>query len=777
MGIIKEIPMRTIPRPRKDFSIDQYLTIDEKIALQSTQSEQATHSQYLSKGVAPVHDTALDILKSGQKLLPSLPINSALENKQYLLNEQMLAEVLLKAAGISSNQTLDAYDNLNKELRMQDKEAIQKDEEFRRAINSISTAWNSLGVFRSDFNKNDNDKMGRNVFVAMVVKAFQDYFGALEWEVMDRNTGDRADYPYDFLHQPNPQDSFHDLVVPTIRDLTLYDAGAWVKTFNRKRELIELKSYLGTEFWIEMDRVPQIISVPANDNFTGIRATNYAGEKGSGKEVMMQGWWSRGFAWRYWQRSQTGVYIPYTPSEVCYFARYKRSDNIYGTDYMKFLKYQVQLLIDSTVAAGKTFQNGLVPSMIIEHPSVYSIDQIQQRIMEMRVDNVGPARFGSTMHLVNGETARMPTQTLHDMEWLEGQKYVAQLVWGFFGFTPDEFVGGDTNRATAYVKRNITKSRLLYPMMRYFEDKINREILPFIKGYKKSWKFAFIRELELDDKQKMAQTGAIRMGTISSALQQGLPLRAAIKIANDEALNNHDVDEIESAREDFMIQQQGMEGGMGGDGGMEDQDQGRYGNGSESYQPMKFGDYGQGGEGTEQRMGNKEEVEYQKAGYAVGDVFQKAGQKYEIISVNQNFAKAKVYVSDPSKVPEGRTVRHGNRGSLYYLTTLKQQTTSRKKKKGSPGGGGGDAEGDADEHSAPGAPDIEGATGQVKVSGNGVGIVAGMVDGKLKVQKLGNKETTEFVKKVMDCAGGDIEGKFIGCLKSQAKKEDLKISS
>ena len=484
--------MKSIPPARHKFSIDDLTTIDERITIQSTQSEPATPSQHVTKGVAPVHDTALDILKAGQKLLPSLPINTALENKQYLLNEQMLAEVLLKAAGISSNQTLDAYDNLNKQLRTEDKEAIQKDEEFRRAISSISTAWNSLGVFRSDFNKNDNDKMGRNVFVAMVIKAFQDYFGALEWEVMDRNTGDRADAPYDFLHQPNPQDSFHDLVVPTIKDLTLYDAGAWVKTFNRKRELIELKSYLGTEFWIEMDRVPQIISVPANDNFTGIRATNYAGDKGSGKEVMMQGWWSRGFAWRYWQRSQTGVYIPYTPSEVCYFARYKRSDNIYGTDYMKFLKYQVQLLIDSTVAAGKTFQNGLVPSMIIEHPSVYSIDQIQQRIMQMRVDNVGPARFGSTMHLVNGETARMPTQTLHDMEWLEGQKYVAQLVWGFFGFTPDEFVGGDTNRATAYVKRNITKSRLLYPMMRYFEDKINREILPFIKGYKKSWKFAFI---------------------------------------------------------------------------------------------------------------------------------------------------------------------------------------------------------------------------------------------------------------------------------------------
>ena len=50
---------------------------------------------------------------------------------------------------------------------------------------------------------------------------------------------------------------------------------------------------------------------------------------------------------------------------------------------------------------------------------------------------------------------------------------------------------------------------------------------------------------------------------------------------------------------------------MGGEGDSDilgDQEQGRYGQGSEMYQPTKISDYGQGGENTEQRMGNKEEV-------------------------------------------------------------------------------------------------------------------------------------------------------------------------
>lgn len=757
-------------------------TLDEKIRLQREQDQQHQQLVAVGKTVPPVGSTAAAIVKSGQQLLPSLPVDRLSEDQQYLFNQRILQEILIKS--LSSEQVPDAYDNLNKELRAEDKAALEDQEEFRRAIHSISTAWNSLGVFRSDFNRQNNDRMARNAYIAIVEKAFLDYFTSLEWDVFDRETQDRADRPYDFLDQPNPQESFGDVLGPATRDLFRYDAGAWVKTFNRKTELIELKAYNGPEFWIEMDRVPQIISVPANDNFTGIRGTNYAGDKGSGKEVLMQGWWSRGYAWRYWQRSQTGVYIPYTPSEVCYFARYKRTDNIYGTDYLKFLTYQVQYLIDSTVAAGRTFQNGAVPSMIIEHPNIHAIEQIQQRITQLRVDNAGPRQFANIMHLVNGEQAKTISQHLHDLEWLDGQRFVSQLIWAYFGFAPDEFVGGDSTRATAYVKRNITKSRLLYPMMRYFEGKINREILPWLKGYKKSWQFKFIPELELDDKQKRAQTGAIRMTTIANALQQGIPVRVALKIADDERLNTKDVMELEEARETFMQQQQAMdgmaEGGDMGENGMGDLEQGRYGAGSEGYQPMNFSDYGQGGENTEQRFGNKEEVEYKKAtsGYFVGQEFRKAGKRYLVTSISaQGVVKAKVYVSSLDQVPEGRSYKQGERGGYYYLTTLKQQTEQGKKKKKKGGSGGGEDGGSgADEHSAPPPPDIENATLQVKVSGNGVGLTAAIVNGKLKVQKLGNTETEKFVEKVVQCSGGEDPKKFIQCLKAIAARLDLKVS-
>jgi hypothetical protein len=676
--------MQTIPKRKITFLPEDYATLDERIGLHSEQPKHSEQFRIVQKAAAPRRQqTALDLVKGGMNLLEIPPgmIDNTVSDAQFLYSTQMFNDIFVKS--LSSVQVPDAYDNLNAALREDDKQAILKDEEFRRAINSISTAWNSLGVYRSDFIKADNDKMARNAYIAMVEKAFLDYIGSVNWDVTDRLTGDRIDYAYDFMCQPNPQGSFRDVFVPAIRDMFRYDAGAIVKTFNRRKELIELKPYLGTEFWIEMDRVPQLISVPTNDNI-GIRATEFTSEKTPGKEVLMQGWWSRGYTWRYWQRSQTGVYIPYTPSEVCYLALYKRSDDIYGTDYIKFLKYWIQYLIDSTVAAGKTFQNGMIPSLILQHPNIYDINQIQGRLTQLRFENQGPTRTGTIMNLINGETVQALGQHLHDMEWVEGQKFVAQLVWGYFGFPSDEFIGGNSTGAVAYVHRNVTKSRLLKPMMKYLEDMINREILPYLKGYKKTWQFHFIQEMELDDKQKVAQTGAIRMGSITTGLGAGIPARLAYKIANDEPLSKADLEDLDEAKQNAMMAEMG---GMGGDKGNDDilgdQEQGRYGQGSEMYQPVNVSDYKGEGDKADQASRHDENIETRKSElqYEVGKTFYKAGRKYEIISNNGEFAKARIYVRDVKDVPKGRSYKMGARGGIYYIGTLaeKQQGDGNKR--------------------------------------------------------------------------------------------------
>jgi len=222
---------------------------------------------------------------------------------------------------------------------------------------------------------------------------------------------------------------------------------------------------------------------------------------------------------------------------------YPQSDNIYGTDFIMRLKYQIQYLIDSTRAAGKTFANGVVPSIVWKHPHVYDMNQLYQRMAEVRKENQGSYRFGSILHTVRDEEVDTLSHTLHDMEWLEGQRFVAQLVWAMFGFQPEEFSGQSVNRATAYIGRNVTKSKMLYPLMKFYEKIVNFELLPKLEGYQKDWKFKFDIELDLDDNLKQAQIQATKAQTMSMLISNGVKAKDALKLTK--LVDDPDTIEIE----------------------------------------------------------------------------------------------------------------------------------------------------------------------------------------------------------------------------------------
>jgi len=634
-----------------------------------------------------------------------------------------IADMLIKA---STNQAVSHYDSKDVFIENKEKNDVTDTESIRRAIHTISNYYNTLGVWRDDFDKLTNDRLARNSYYSMCEKALMDYMGSIEYKVVDSN-GESVEVATDFIDSPNPQDSFDVLLKMAIRDLIRYDAGVWVKSFNKAGYLTEIKGYLGTEFWKEIDRVPMSINIPKDYVTSGAN--------------MYQGWWSHGYTQRYWQRSRTGVYIPFQPEEICYFMSYPRTDGIYGTDFLKFLKHQLQYLIDSTRAAGKTFENGIVPSIVWEHPDVMSREQLAQRIRKVEVENRGSYKFGGIIHTVNNEKVTTLAQRLHDMEWLEGQKFVAQLIWSMWGFSPSEFIGESDNRATAYVKRNITKSRLLYPLMKHFASKINREILPYLKGYRQGWHFEFVRDVDLDDEQKVAQTQAIKVTTFNTLVSMGVKPSVALKVSTlADELTKPEIEDLDASIEEMNM-------GLGGEGGTtegglpDDTEAGRYGNGSEMYVDASIGS-DEGSKGTEApRDGAEEEKQFKKA-------------DLELIE-DDGISKAKVYINYPSEAPPGRHVGRGARGGYYYITTVrekgatstrdegKQSVGSRKKKRK---GWGQKGASEPKNVSIPPPPDI--AKEQIKVTGKGVGLVATLDQDHIRVKKIDNEATNNFIKEV-----------------------------
>ena len=383
----------------------------------------------------------------------------------------------------------------------------------RRAIYSVNSYLNIFGIPRPNFWKADNDRLARNAIYAVCEKRIMDTVETIEWDITDANK-ETVPSAVKFIKNPNPQDTFQTLIKQTIPDLLRYDQAVWVKTKAIAGNLLEFKAYSGPEFWIEVDN--------KFDEVMGQYGLSYYGP------------WSHGYVKRYWQHSRPGVYISFAKDDICMLMMYKRADSIYGTDFIQQLKWQLEYMIDSTKAAGMTFANGVGPSLIWKHPDLSSIEQLEERNMEVELENKGAENFGNILHLIGQEEVDSIFPQLMNMQWLEGQKFISSIIWAMFGFSESEFTSGDANRATAYINQNITKSKMLAPILRHLETVINDEILPLLDGYQEGWKFEFKPVQELDDKLKQAQYLQAQATVVKSYVDMNVPLEEAMRLAEVE---------------------------------------------------------------------------------------------------------------------------------------------------------------------------------------------------------------------------------------------------
>jgi hypothetical protein len=146
-----------------------------------------------------------------------------------------------------------------------------------------------------------------------------------------------------------------------------------------------------------------------------------------------------------------------------------------------------------------------------------------------------------------------------------------------------------------------------------------------------------------------------------------------------------------------------------------------------------------------------------------------------------------VYIAHPSEAPKGRSVRRGAKGGYYYITTEQhrgqessgrgRQNAKKKKKGGHKGWQTGTEESrDSGPGEIPTPPEIEGASETIRVSGNGVGLSAGIINGKIVAKKLSNKETDLFIKKVEAIAGENPNAnKVIDAIVKEAEAEGLTV--
>lgn len=488
-------------------------------------------------------------------------------------------------------------------------DAEPHDQVIRRAVHYVNAQLGIQGLVRTDFDRELNDRLARNAIYALCERATIDYFGTAEWDVTNEK-GDSQKGAVKWLRRPNPHQTMNMVLKEAVRDTIRYDAGVIVSSLRADGHLGELRAFHGPDFWIEVDR-------------------DWTALDGIGSQYY--GPWSHGLVKRYWQHSRPGIYIPFEPEEITYLQLYPRTDSMYGTDFLSRVRWQLEYLIDSTKSAGMTYANGIAPGAIWKHPDYTSIEELAERELDIELNHLGPENFGGIIHLIGNESIESYSPTLHDMEWIEGQRFFTEIVLAMFGFSSSEFFQGDVNRATAYIGRNITKSRMLYPLQIHFQNMITAKILPLMEGWEDDWEFKFLDTVDLDDELKRAQINQTKASTASTYAMLGLSVEAALDLAEvDDDLRTAVKEELDDLKDQ----------------------EGNWTDGIPDALPP---------EEAEQYYGDAGGEDYQ--GTAVD------GDDAENQEDEEDVQKARIYLHQGEEPPKGVQVKTGPRGGKFYEAT------------------------------------------------------------------------------------------------------------
>ena len=295
-------------------------------------------------------------------------------------------------------------------------------------------------------------------WVQMVTSAIQKQASTTAWDVIPVDEGEDAkkleediNKAKTFLSQPNRNgDTFWDVWGPALLDVLEIDAGVVFKGRNLAGELVELYSYDGSRFLINVNQ-HGIIDEEA-------------------------GYFQYSFMF------PTSKPRPFRKDEIIYL-QMKRNTEFYpyGFSPLQSIQQIVELLIQSSRWNKEFFKNNAMPDGIVTVPMEF---EKMERFKDSWDQQVKGKAHKLLFHNSAGATFTPLNSNNRDMEWLEGQKWFHHMVFGAYGLSPQE-VGffENSNRATGESQERITVKNAIAPYLEMIARKINREILPELLGH------------------------------------------------------------------------------------------------------------------------------------------------------------------------------------------------------------------------------------------------------------------------------------------------------
>lgn len=337
-------------------------------------------------------------------------------------------------------------------------------------------------------------------YVEMCISTSIDELCAVEWGIVPKEeseeisskTQSHIDEVKAFFENPNTnKESFEEIRKKYLRDIFEIDAGVINKMFNVAGQMVEMVARDGATFTknpdiygMMTDREDLLLDEAGNPQ------VNIAMNNKEAK-LMEPGWITAADAREKAAYFQYGWIsgarpVPFGKKEIIWMERNPRTDSIYGRSPVEILADTIQTLIYAIEHDLEYFNDNSIPKGIIglEGADSEAINAFRDQWLEQQRKKDSAGNWKKIFHHVP-IVGQIPVFTRMqftnaELELLEGQKWWAKMVWACFGVTSVElgYTEDAAGMANQIVQSNVFKKRVLNPILRLEEYKINHELIP-----------------------------------------------------------------------------------------------------------------------------------------------------------------------------------------------------------------------------------------------------------------------------------------------------------
>lgn len=347
-------------------------------------------------------------------------------------------------------------------------------------------------------------ELAKNPYVFAVIKAITDQAAETKWEIKPKDDVEMTEelekskkYITEFFKNPNSEnESFAQLLRKIINDILVLDSGCFVKVYNIKKELVQLRVLDGGAILKNPDPrfgLSKRESIIFDDGYFDIGAGKGFDQQKKVYKAALDQYESYGYTDQaaYFQFAygvNYSVPIPYGKDEIIYIMENPASETVYSRGSALQSSIDITLnLIYSSKASLDLFLNANIPNGIIQLAEAQQEDTqaFQDAFYNQQYSGVDEYGFqrkvnGRLPVVGNPNVNFIPLQfKTNESEVLQIQEWFTKVLWMCFGVNASEmgFTQGDS-RATDQSQSKVAARKAVKPRLSLVANYLNDQILP-----------------------------------------------------------------------------------------------------------------------------------------------------------------------------------------------------------------------------------------------------------------------------------------------------------